>query len=397
MEEVIQLFNSFKSVPKSIWLLAIAHGVVDMSPGAFYAALPFLKIKFSLSYAELGSIVLMQSITSSISQPFFGYLCDRKARVWFMPVGCLILGISMLGTLLSPIYSLVFLSVACNGIGSAIFHPQAAKTVNLLSGSAKGKSLSLFSVGGNVGIVAGSLFLASLLIHGEGPLLLIYPVPYLLISGALFYFLHKVPRLETTACTSFRRLKASVNWSLLALMGTVLTRATVSSGISTFVPLYYMTYLHGSELYASFLLTVHLGAGAVGTVIGGALSDRWGSKQIMLYSILPIAAALSLFKILDGPWIFAVLAIASILLAATATSSLVFIQKMMPNNLGMASGLNLGFSSGLGALGILAMGRVADVWGMPLAFDLLATLPVIGFIMTLFVQEPVEKRVELEV
>ena len=394
---MIPLVHSFKAVPNAIWLLALAHGIVDMSPGAFYAALPFLKAKFALSYAQIGSITLMQSITSSISQPFFGYLSDQKPRLWLMPAGCLILGLSMLGVLFSPSYWQVFLFVALNGIGSAIFHPQAAKTVSLLSHGFLGKSLSLFSVGGNAGISLGALFLAALLIYGESLLLLLYPLPYLIISLVLFRLVFRLPRPKTAVSSSIRYLKLSINWSLLALMGTVLTRATVSSGISTFLPLYYVASLQGSEFYAGLLLTVHLAAGAVGTILGGTLSDRWGSKQIMVYSILPIAAALFLFNLVTGAWIFIVLAIASILLAATATSSLVFIQKMMPHNLGMASGLNLGFSSGLGALGILAMGSAADLWGMALAFNLLSILPVIGFILTLFVQEPVEKRFELEV
>ena len=66
----------------------------------------------------------------------------------------------------------------------------------------------------------------------------------------------------------------------------------------------------------------------------------------------------------------------------------VLIQKMMPGNVGMASGLNLGFSVGLGTMGVLALGKVADLWSMPLIFDILAFLPIIALVLTWFIHEP---------
>jgi FSR family fosmidomycin resistance protein-like MFS transporter len=200
----------------------------------------------------------------------------------------------------------------------------------------------------------------------------------------------KLPRLPQKKGQSSAKVAVNVNLPLVALLGMVLIRATVNSGISTFVPLYYVSFLHGSSAYAASLLTVYLAAGAVGTLLGGTMSDRYGSRKVMLYSILPVALLLYLFKILDGIWAFVLLALVSVLLAATFTSSLVLAQKMMPNNIGMASGLTLGFSIGLGAMGVLGLGYMADVSGLSLVFNLMAFLPLVGFIFTLFVQEPVD-------
>jgi len=41
------------------------------------------------------------------------------------------------------------------------------------------------------------------------------------------------------------------------------------------------------------------------------------------------------------------------------------------------------------------LGKVADIWGMPLLFTILACLPIIGFVLTLFVQEPEENLIGL--
>lgn len=385
------MFTLFKNVPKTIWLIALGHLVADLSPGALYVALPFLKAKFALSYAEVSAVVLTQNIASSISQPLFGYLSDQKHRPWLMPLGCMTTGIFMAASLLVPNYYLVMVCTAISGLGNSAFHPEAAKIVNFVGGREKGKAVSLFSLGGYAGVALGSMLLAVLLLDGQSPRILIYTLPSFLIGIALFYEMNKIKQPEVKGKGSLGTLKECVNWPLLALLGMILTRATVTSGISTFVPLYYVSHLGGSQIYASSLLTVYLLAGAVGTMFGGILSDKYGSKQVMLYSILPIALLMYWFLSANGIWVFIILAFASILLSATATSSLLLTQKMMPQNIAMASGFTLGFSVGLGTMGVLGLGWVADHWGITFVFDILVLLPVIGFILTLFIRDPERK------
>ncbi len=386
------MLNMFRSVPMYVWLIALGHGITDLSPGALYVALPFLKAKLGLTYAQVSAIVMMQNITASLSQPFLGYFSDRKPRPWLMPMGCLLCGAAMLGALLVDDYHLVLLCTALSGFGNAAFHPEAAKVVNRLSGKAIGKGASLFSVWGSIGVASGSMLMALLLSQGAGALLYFYIVPFLVSGAALFYVAVMLPPAAGAPKGSLRHLTASFDWSLMSLLGMVAARATVSSGISAFVPLYYVSYLNGSTLYASSLLTVYMAAGAFGTMLGGLMSDKYGSKTVMVYSILPLSLLMYVFRFAEGIWPFFILAIVSVLLTATFTSSLVLIQKMMPNNVGMASGLNLGFSVGLGTMGVLALGKVADLWGMPMIFDILAFLPMIALGLTVFIREPVREE-----
>ncbi len=387
------MLNMFRAVPKYIWLIAIGHGVADLSPGALYVALPFLKAKLGLSYAQVSAIVLMQNITSSLSQPFLGYYSDRSPRPWLMPVGCLLCGVAMLSALITTNYHLVLLFTALSGFGNAAFHPEAAKIVNRLSGKSVGKGASLFSVWGSVGVASGSMLMAFFISQNSESIFYYYIVPFLLGGAALFYVAIRLPAAPAVVTNSLHQLKASFNWSILSLLGMVAARATVSSGISAFVPLYYVSYLHGSTLYASSLLTVYMASGTLGTMLGGIMSDRYGSKTVMVYSILPLSVLMYVFRFADSIWPFVILSLMSILLTATFTSSLVLIQKMMPGNVGMASGLNLGFSVGLGTMGVLALGKVADLWSMPLIFDILAFLPIVALCLTWFIREPQSEHV----
>lgn len=381
------MLNTLKAIPGKVWLLVAAHCVTDLSQGSLLVALPYLKAKFALSYAEIGLLVLIQNLTSSVSQPIFGYFSDKYPRPWLIPVGCLLSGVAMLVSLLSPSYYLLHISTALCGLGIAAFHPEAAKLANRYSGTAKGKGVSLFVVGGNGGFALGSLFMALLLSNETLPKI-IYLIPFIAIFYPLYKLAAQVPLSDARPKSATNPLRQSFTWPLAALLGVVLSRSTISAGVTTFLPLYYISYLHGSELYASSLLTVFLAAGAIGTLGGGILSDRYGSKRIMLWSILPISLLLYLFKITAGFEVFVILALTSALLSCAFSSTLVLAQQMMPGNIAIASGLTIGLSVGLGAMGVVALGKIADLWSMPVVFDVLAFLPLLGFMLTLYVTEP---------
>lgn len=376
---------------RSMFLLSAAHAVTDFPQGALLVALPFFKEHFGLTYTQVSLIILLQSVASSIVQPLFGYYSDRVSRPWLMPAGCVISGIAMWASLWAPNYELLLLCTLISGLGVAAFHPEGAKMANRVSGTSTGKGVSLFVVGGSAGMAIGSFFLAILLADGPSSKLFLYVVPSLLVGVPLFRLAANVSEIKTEK----RKAQGSVNQlltgSLAALLGVVVIRAAVSSGLSTFIPLYYVSFMQGDPLYASSLLTVYLGAGAFGTLAGGALSDRFGSKQIMVWSILPMPLIIVLFLLAPSIWAFPILALASMLLSAAHSSSLVLAQGMMPGNVGMASGLTLGFSFGVGALGVLGLGKVADLWTLPVVFDILAILPVACLLLTLFVREAADK------
>lgn len=387
------MFRSVKNVSYPTWLISWAHAVVDISSGALFVALPFFKTKFNLSYTAVTAIVLIQNLTSSVSQPIFGYLSDRKSRPWWMPLGCFLVGMMMLASLWVPTYPLVLLCISASGLGSAIFHPEGAKIINWFSGKAKGKGASLFSAGGNVGFALGSLFLGTLL-SGSPVILSLFVLPNIITGVLLLLNIKQYSCLPQYQSGSSKKAKLvlQINLPLLALLGMILLRATVNSGINTFVPLYCTSVWHGSSTYAASLLTVYLAASAVGTLLGGPLSDHYGSKRVMLYSILPVAPLLYFFKASSGIGTYILLTLISVLLAATFTSSLVMAQKMMPDKIGMASGLTLGFSIGLGALGVLVLGQIADALGLSWVFNLLTSLPFVAWILTLFVREPEDEQ-----
>ncbi|HEY5765025.1 MAG TPA: hypothetical protein VIS30_03250, partial [Candidatus Deferrimicrobiaceae bacterium] len=88
--------------PLLLFLLSFGHMCTDIVQGALPALLPYLKDRFSLSYAVTGSILLAAHLTSSGIQPLFGYLTDRKPFPVLLPLGCLVSGIGIALVPFSP-------------------------------------------------------------------------------------------------------------------------------------------------------------------------------------------------------------------------------------------------------------------------------------------------------
>ena len=74
-----------KNISMPVIALALGHLVTDLQAGALPIVLPHLKELFALSYSQLAFIVLTQNVTSSVIQPLFGYITDKKSLPAMLP------------------------------------------------------------------------------------------------------------------------------------------------------------------------------------------------------------------------------------------------------------------------------------------------------------------------
>jgi len=257
-------------------LLAMGHMVIDMNQGALPALLPFLKTKFALSYAGAGTILLVASLTSSVIQPVFGYLSDRTARRWLLPWSLLLasLGVGLAG--FAPSYGALLALVVVGGLGIAAYHPEGYKAANQVAGDRKATGLSFFSVGGNIGIALGPPVITTLVtgytLHGTLGMLGPGVVVALLIAGVL-------PTLVPTGSPTAARRPAAetgadMRGAMALLIGVVTIRSWTQLGLVAYVPFLYVDVLKADPRLVGPLLFVFLGAGAVGTLVGGPIADR---------------------------------------------------------------------------------------------------------------------------
>lgn len=371
-------------------LLALGHMVVDINQGSLAVVLPFLKDALRLSYTATGFIVLMANITSSIIQPLFGFLADKTARRWLLPLSVFLSSLGLALTGLAPSYAVVLALVMITGFGVAAYHPEGYRTATAVAGARKATGVSVFSTGGNIGIALGPPLVTALLttfgLAGSLGML----VPGVLVAGLLLAVL---PSLSAPAPSAARaqagRMGAETMVGAMSLLILVVAiRSWTQLGFTTFLPFYWKEVLHGDPRLVGTLLAVFLGAGVVGTLAAGPIADRVGVRRYVVSVFLlavPLAVA---FLFVNGVLVFVLLALLGFVLVSTFTVSVVLGQAYLPRNPGMASGLIVGFAIGAGGLGASALGWVADHWGLTRALWISALMPLVGFLVALWLPEP---------
>jgi len=382
---------------KALAILSVGHFITDINQGALPALLSYFKEALNLSYTLSGVILLSANLTSSIIQPAFGHLSDRKPMGWFLPLTPLIacLGIALAG--LAPNYSLLLLCVMISGVGVASFHPEGFKTAYFFTGDKKATGMSLFAVGGNLGIAVGPITAFALVSYFglKGTLGLV--LPGILIAVILFLNLswifspvksaHKEAKKELKAPLSRNQ---KISFFLLISIATV--RAWTQLGLATYIPFYYINYLKGNPLYAGKLVSTFLMAGALGTLVGAPLADRWGHKKFLLITMLLSFPLLLLFYNSSGFITFILLGISGMVLISSFAVTTVMAQAILPHHLGMASGMMVGFTISAGGIGVTLLGTVADTWGVPMAIKAIFVMPLIAFGLALLLKYPLTTK-----
>jgi FSR family fosmidomycin resistance protein-like MFS transporter len=370
-------------------LLALGHLVIDTNQGSLPAILPFLKSSLSLSYTATGAIVLMANVTSSLIQPLFGYFADKTARRWLLPLSVFLSSLGLGFTGLAPSYPVVLALVVITGFGVAAYHPEGYRTATAVAGDRKATGVSVFSTGGNIGIAIGPPLITALLtgFGMAGSLGMLIPgiLVAALLTGALPMLSAPPPAQAKTAAAGGARTMVGA-MSLLIMV--IAVRSWTQLGFTTYVPFYYLEVLHGDPRLVGTLLAVFLGAGVVGTLVAGPIADRVGVRRYVV-SVFLLATPIAIsFFFVSGPLAFVVLGGLGFVLVSTFTVSVVLGQAYMPRNPGMASGLIVGFAIGAGGLGVTVLGWVADHFGLTRALWISALMPLLGFVLAMFLPEP---------
>ena len=103
-------------MPQPLILLALSHMVTDLSQGALPMLLPSLKTALDLSYTQIGLLVLVQNVTSSIIQPIFGAITDKMSLPWLLPVSVFLSGLGMAITGFMTSYQGLMFAVVVGGL-----------------------------------------------------------------------------------------------------------------------------------------------------------------------------------------------------------------------------------------------------------------------------------------
>lgn len=371
---------------RGLTLLGLTHTCADTCQGAVPALLPFLAAERGYSFAALGSLVLAATIGSSLIQPLFGLVSDRVRQSWLMPAGVLTAGAGLAVVGLLDSYELTVAAIAVSGIGVAAFHPEGARYAGIAAGARRGRGMSMFSVGGNVGFALGPLLTTPLVLAFglPGTLgLVVLPAIMAVVLWRGLPHLHglEAAREAAVAASGVRRKDQWGAFSVLGLM--VALRSGVYFGLQAFVPLWFVTQLGTGEGIGNAALTAMLVAGALGTLVGGQLVDMVGPRAVYRGSIVGSIPLLVAFPLV-GPTVgVGVLALIGFVIISSFSVTVVLGQQYLPNRPGLASGVTLGLAIGMGGLVATVLGVVADAHGLETVLWIIACLPVPAALLSL--------------
>ena len=375
--------------------ISVAHMLNDVIQSLVMAVYPLLKDNFRLDFRQVGLITFTFQFTASVLQPFVGYYTDRNPTPHLLVLG---MGASLLGLILmafAPTYAVVLIAAGLIGMGSSVFHPESSRVARLASGGKHGMAQSVFQVGGNFGTALGPLLAAFIVLPFGQPAIAWFAIAALIamvlltMIGTWCKLAKAAPAQELEAMTELS--KTTVRRSIVILVTLTFSKHFYLVSITSFYIFYLMDTFGLSVHSAQLYLFLFLGAVAAGTVIGGPIGDRIGTRRVIWWSILgvlPFTLALP-YVGLFGTAVLSV--IIGLILASAHPAIIVYAQSLLPGRVGMVAGLFFGLAFGIAGIGAAFLGWLADATSITFVYHVCAFLPAIG-LLTVFLPEIAKRR-----
>ncbi|CDP51723.1 Fosmidomycin resistance protein [Devosia sp. DBB001] len=372
-----------------IMAVSLGHLLNDTMQSLIPALYPMLKDGYGLDFTQIGILGFVFQVTASLLQPVVGIYTDKRPLPYSLSVG---MGFTLIGLLFLAFahsYWVLLVGASFVGLGSSVFHPEASRVARLASGGRHGLAQSLFQVGGNIGSAIGPL-LAAFIVLPRGQVSVSWFSVIALVGMVVLYGVgrwyaaHRAANAGRKAPTPALVLpKAVVIRTIGILVLLTLSKHLYMTSISSFYTFYVIDRFGVSVQDAQILLFVFLGAVAIGTVAGGPVMDRFGTRFTIWFSILGALPFTLVLPFVDFTWTVILTFIIGVILASAFSAIVVFAQELVPGRVGLVAGLFFGLAFGIGGVGAAVLGIVADRTSIEFVFRLCAYLPLLG-LLTVF-------------
>lgn len=373
---------------RNLLAATFGHFSVDMYSGMLPLILLALTPTLGLTYAQVGLVSMTFSLAGSLSQPFFGWLGDRRGARPMAVLG--VAAIAMTAGVMRFIdnYSILLILAIIAGLGSGAFHPQGASLAARASDQQRGAAASVFMLGGNMGFAFGPI-LNTAIFGLTGDFMPETLAALGLAQAAIVYWALALQQREhfekrdASATPTFQRAAIGV---ILTLTLVMFLRAWVHSAVSTYVPQVFKTFGYSNADAGTVLFSVLMPL-AIGGLIGGTLSDKIGRRRILVTTTFLSGPMLWLLMNAGAMPVYGIGIILGLMMGASTPVTLVMAQSLVPRGLGLMSGIVLGFTFVAGAIGVAVSGFVADQIGLVQTMNVNAALPVIAAALAFFLPD----------
>lgn len=377
-----------------LFALSLSHCTNDMLQSVIMAVYPLVKSELALSFAQVGLITMVYQISASVFQPVMGMVMDRHQKPWSLPMG---MGFTFTGLMLLAFvhqFWLVLMSVALVGIGSSIFHPEAARLTALASGGRRGLAQSLFQVGGNLGGFFGPL-LAALVIapygrQNVGLIALLALVGMCIMLPVCRWYRARLKEWDERRRQRGEGLRHEMPYSVpktIFIIGVIIvlifSKYIYMASLNSYYTFYLIHKFGVSVQDSQFYLFIFLFATAAGTLLGGPIGDRIGRKYVIWGSILGTAPFSLLMPHVELVPTVILSFLIGFILSSAFPAILVYAQELLPYKIGLISGIFYGFAFGIAGIASAVLGNFADEYGIEYVYQVVAFTPLLGLVACL--------------
>lgn len=373
-------------------LLAMGHFFNDFYCNFLPILLPILIPKLGLSLTLSGALVMVMSLSANVLQPVFGYFMDKynfnKIMPLIIPFGAVFICLTNWASNFIVLAVLIGLS----GLAVSTFHPMGAGLVSKVAPDGKiSTCISIFVAGGSFGFALAPILLVYFMQMYSLDYLPILIIPAIIL-GVLMYSsgLSKARFVNEQVAKNMHFNLAQIlqNKPLMLLNISMGLRAWLFTALVTFLPLWAIEKGCDNTL-SGWILTIYLCGSVIGGLIGGALNDKIGYKRVILWALIftLIPTMYFLFAQQIDILMYIALFVGGGLVMAANPGAIVWGQDLLPDNPGMASGMMLGLSFGLGGFGTMLTGSLAENYGLTMALALTAILLVISIVLVYLTPE----------
>ena len=370
--------------------LSLSHCLTDLQQPLVSSAYPIIKEELSLSFAQIGLITLVYQTAASVLQPVAGWVFDKRPFVWSLPMGMSFTLCGLIILSVAPGLYWILLSVTLIGIGSSVLHPEASRITSLASGGRRGLAQSLFQVGGNLGGSLGPLLVALIVApYGKSRIALFTIVALVAIAVmqpiCRWYRNYLALVRDRQKDKSLPRLPMPLSrnktiWSITILMILIFSKYIYMASLTSYYTFYLIEKFGVTIQQSQLYLFVFLFATAAGTLVGGPLGDKIGRKYVIWLSILGTAPFSLLMPHANLLWTILFSFCVGFVLSSAFPAILLYAQELLPNKLGLVSGLFFGFAFGVAGIASAVLGNMADLFGIEAVYRVCAYMPLLGLV-----------------
>lgn len=374
---------------KAIGWLGAAHFITDLYSGFLNPILPFIAAKIGVTMAVASLMVSASTLTSSISQPVFGFIADKWKKRFFIFWGILFASIFLSLVGVADNIFILALFIIVGSMGVSFFHPQATSFVSFFSkDSEANKDMSYYIAMGTLGFS-----LAPLVSSGITDILSLESLPVASILGVLmaismFFFVPKISlyAVKSNSSSFFRAFKDIFkNRDMLILIMISVLKSLVITSFCLTLPFLWKEQGY-SALKIGVLLFLFLISGAVGIYTSTIIENKCGVKKVFYISMTLVFPLTLLFYLFQDRDIFLSLAFFVLLGYVSFLSvpaNMVMAQKTLPQYNSMISGFIGGFCWGIVGLVLPIISLIAQNYGI---LNVLLVISIIPLLCSYFVK-----------